>query len=577
MLRRRPPPLLPPYTSILLARLCASRQTSAPAAAVHGSHYPWVAKVVSTVFLLFPSQAAAAARLAVLREAIFIPSVAVLAIRRLGSPKLAVEFFKAARSICCGDSSLAAATYEKMVVRMLCQSGHKGIALEIFERMPRRHPVDCIILECLVNSFAQAGELDTAMGLLRRAPEFGCQVPAYVNNNLMSQLMGRGRVQEVVDFFVGQLGSLYFTPDTCSFNITIKGLLKMGEIDKALEFAKDMDKFHCRPDKFTHNILIDGLCKANRVERGHEILRDILLNRSGEVNVITYTSIISGYCRVGKMMEACCAFDDMVNSGIRPNQVTYNILINGYGKAGDMASAVSMYENMVAQGCSPDVVTFTSLIDGYCRSGQVDDALKIWHGMCEKGVRPNAYTFAVVVNALCKVNRVSEARDLLTEMKGRTDIVPKPFIYNPVLDGFCKAGNIEDANLIFREMVERKCSPDTVTYTVLIIGHCMKGRMSEAIALFDKMGQSGCSPDNITVRSLISCLLKAGMPSEANRIMLSVSGKKLDRDFYSSSSNPIIIIAAGAWLKGQLSCIWILSLYSIFNSPFVPLELGDRN
>ncbi|KAK1402316.1 hypothetical protein POM88_001921 [Heracleum sosnowskyi] len=75
-----------------------------------------------------------------------------------------------------------------------------------------------------------------------------------------------------------------------------------------------------------------------------------------------------------------------------------------------------------------------------------------------------------------------------------------------------------------KEMEEKKCKPDKLTFTILIIGHCMKGRMFEAINMFNKMLAVGCSPDEITIKSLISCLQKAGMPKEAHKIRLAVAG-----------------------------------------------------
>uniref|UniRef100_A0A5B7BL98 Pentatricopeptide repeat-containing protein n=1 Tax=Davidia involucrata TaxID=16924 RepID=A0A5B7BL98_DAVIN len=73
--------------------------------------------------------------------------------------------------------------------------------------------------------------------------------------------------------------------------------------------------------------------------------------------------------------------------------------------------------------------------------------------------------------------------------------------------------------MIVAEMEAKTCNPDKLTFTILIIGHCMKGRMLEAIHIFNKMLAIGCAPDTITINSLISCLLKAGLPNVAFRIM----------------------------------------------------------
>lgn len=86
------------------------------------------------------------------------------------------------------------------------------------------------------------------------------------------------------------------------------------------------------------------------------------------------------------------------------------------------------------------------------------------------------------------------------------------------MDGFCKAGNVDEANIILAEMEEKGCRPDKLTFTILIIGHCMKGRMMEAMRIYNKMLSVGCAPDSITVNSFVSCLLKAGMANEAFHI-----------------------------------------------------------
>nr|TKR98404.1 hypothetical protein D5086_0000203480 [Populus alba] len=173
-------------------------------------------------------------------------------------------------------------------------------------------------------------------------------------------------------------------PDTWTFNILIRGLCRVGGVDRALEFFKDTESFGCLPDVVIYNTLINGLCKANEVQRGCELFKEIQ-SRSD---------------------------------------------------------------------CSPDIVTYTSIILS-------------WSG-----------------EPRLKENRLNEARDFLEQIKN-SSIIPKPFMYNPVIDGFCKAGNVDEGNVILKEMEEKRCDPDKVTFTILIIGHCVKGRMF-------KLHSNGC-------------------------------------------------------------------------------------
>ncbi|KAG6498095.1 pentatricopeptide repeat-containing protein At2g06000-like [Zingiber officinale] len=482
----------------------------------------WIAKIVSTIFRLAPTPAAAEPRLSPLRP-VLSPSVVLAALRRLRDPLSALGLFYLSRSDLGVVHLPQAFTF---LISCLCRSGLQDVALKLFDEMASEgHTVDGSFVEFLANSCIEAGKFDLATGFLAAVSKYGYRLQAYTFNKLLTLLVREERVSDAVLLLRQHLGFQFLSIDTCSFNILIKGLSRVGDMDTALEVFNQMQSFGYVPDIITYNILIDGLCRADQVNNGHKILQKVRSDSASVPNVVTYTSVISGYCKIGKMEEAYQVFDEMIGAGIKPSRITYNVLINGYGKMGNMPSAISLYERMLVCGCPPDVVTFTSLIDGYCRSGLLNDAMKLWDEMNQRELKPNAYTFSVVIHCLCRKNKVGDARNLLKVLNGRRDVVPRAFIYNPVIHGLCKVGNIDEANSVLLEMEERSCTPDKYTYTILIIGHCMKGRMFEAIAIFQKMVNSGCTPDSITVDSLISCLLKAGIPHEINKIKSFASGR----------------------------------------------------
>ncbi|XP_039144848.1 pentatricopeptide repeat-containing protein At2g06000 [Dioscorea cayenensis subsp. rotundata] len=476
----------------------------------------WISKALATLFVVSPSPPAL--YLSSFSQ-VLDASIAFSALRRLSDSESAVNLFRTTQSTL--KVSHFAASY-RVLISILCCAGRLSDALNLFDEMTEKSlSFDGSFLGFLVDSCADSGHLDSALRLVCRASaDFQFCLRAYHVNNLMNRLVAANRAKDAIFLFEEQLSSQGFNPDTCSFNVVIKGLCLLGDVDRAFEIYKKMASFGCVPDTFTHNSLVVGLCRANRIDGGREFLRRIQVDGLFLPNVITYTSLISGYCKLGRMKDALEVFDEMLSLEIKPSRITYNVLIDGYGKVCDMQSANSMYDRMILGGCQPDIVTFTSLIDGYCRCGLISDAMKLWHELVERELQPNAYTFAVVIIAFCKMNRLSEARELLNELNRRKDIVPRAFIYNPVIDGLCKAGKVDEANMTLMEMERKGCSPDKFTYTILIIGHCMKGRMVEAIQLFDRMVTSGCTPDHVTFGSLTSCLLKAAMPDEANRVML---------------------------------------------------------
>lgn len=443
------------------------------------------------------------------------------------NPRLAFSFFQFSRMNLSIIHDFV--TYD-MLLRSFCQKGVFDLAKLVLDRMwLDGYLLDSRLFDFLVMSFANAGKLEIAKELFVAQEELVCRfgydnvgtTSSFVYNNFLNLLVKLNRVNEAVGFFRDRiLRSKCYFPDTCTFNIVLRGVCRVGEIDKAFILFNDMGSFGCKPDVVSYNSLINGLSRIGDVDRACELLRKIKLQNDISPDVVTYTSVISGYCKLGEMEKALSIFDEMLSGGMKPNLVTFNALIDGFGKIGDMNSASNMYKKMLNLGCRPDVVTFTSLVDGHCRMGQVDHGLNFCNEMEARNLPLNVYTFSVIINALCKQNRLDEARGFLSQLKYRKDIVPQPFLYNPVIDGFCKAGNIDEANVIVTEMEEKKCKPDKLTFTILILGHCMKGKMLEAINIFNKMLNVNCAPDNVTIKSLISCLRKAGMPNEAHKIRL---------------------------------------------------------
>ncbi|KAL5215791.1 hypothetical protein ABZP36_007192 [Zizania latifolia] len=481
----------------------------------------WIAKALAAATLLRPHH------LPAFRPLSPSPLAAAAALRLAPCASSALSIFTAMHY-----SPLfippSAHSYQHVIV-LLCKSGRQADALQLFDQMTTHcgYFPDARFLSFLVNSFTCANLLDASAALLSKASQFGCRVEAHAYNKLMSLLIGHGRVHDAVALFERWIHVGVYSPDVWSFNVVIKGVCRVGDVQKALKLVERMNEFGCSPDTVTHNILVDGLCRVNQVDRGRQVLRRLQTDGVFMPNVVTFTSVISGYCKSGKMEDAMAVYNDMVESGMVPNTVTYNVLINGYGKVGDIGSAVAVYQQMMLRRCHPDVVTFSSLIDGYCRCGKLDDALSIWNEMAQHHIQPNVYTFSIVIHSLCKQNRSEEAVGLLNELNMRSDIAPQAFIYNPVIDVLCKCGKVDKANLIRKGMEEKGCLPDKYTYTSLIIGYCMKSRISEAITFLHKMVETGCSPDNITINCFISCLLKAGMPNEVDHVMFLASGGAL--------------------------------------------------
>ena len=69
----------------------------------------------------------------------------------------------------------------------------------------------------------------------------------------------------------------------------------------------------------------------------------------------------------GQMEKAMRAARDMMNLGIEPDVITFNTLIKGWCKVEKMSVAMHVTKVMLTMGLYPDQWTYQTLIEGYCK------------------------------------------------------------------------------------------------------------------------------------------------------------------------------------------------------------------
>ncbi|CAA2997593.1 pentatricopeptide repeat-containing At4g11690-like [Olea europaea subsp. europaea] len=256
---------------------------------------------------------------------------------------------------------------------------------------------------------------------------------------------------------------------------------------------------------FSYNALLGVLVKANRVDLAWGYFGQIVKEGVVVPDVSTYTIMIKGLCKVGRLDDAWKLFDEMP---LQRNMVTCNTIIDGFCKKGFVENAKIIVEEMVqSETCLPDVVTFTTLIDGYCKKGEVENAMKYFDEMVKRGsCAPNLLTYNDLINGLCLKGNLDEARRMMTRMRlsGVRDNVAT---CTSLLRGYCIAGRSNEAIQFFKEMVNLGMSLDGKSYAIVVNEYCKLRRPDEGFALLREMRARGINSSvasfNAVLRSLV--------------------------------------------------------------------------
>ncbi|KAM1362513.1 hypothetical protein ACFX13_028166 [Malus domestica] len=313
-------------------------------------------------------------------------------------------------------------------------------------------------------------------------------------------------------------------------------------VKKAVEVLDEMPKYGCEPDEYVFGCLLDALCKNGSVKDAASLFEDMRVRFTPSIK--HFTSLLYGWCREGKLMEAKFVLVQMREAGFEPDIVVYNTLLSGYSQAGKMVDASELLKEMRRKGCEPnaasyttviqvlcsrekmeeamrvfvemqrsgceaDVVTYTTLISGFCKWGKIERSYEILDGMIQKGFSPNQMTYMYIMLAHEKKEELEECVELMEEMR-KIGCSPDLGIYNTVIRLACKLGEVKEGVRLWNEMEAAGFSPGLDTFVIMIHGFLGQGCLIDACDYFKEMVGRGLlsGPQYGTLKELMNALLR---------------------------------------------------------------------
>nr|DAD29277.1 TPA_asm: hypothetical protein HUJ06_030745 [Nelumbo nucifera] len=330
------------------------------------------------------------------------------------------------------------------------------------------------------------------------------------------------------------------TSDT--FVVLMRRFASARMVQKAIEVLDEMPKYGCEPDEHVFGCLLDALCKNGSVKEAASLFEDMRIQFTPTLK--HFTSLLYGWCREGKLMEAKYILVQMREAGFEPDIVVYNNLLSGYALAGKMLDAFDLLQEMKSKGCNPnptsytiliqalcskekmeeamrvfvemqrnscvaDVVTYTTLISGFCKWGKINKAYELLDSMIRQGCTPNQMTYLHILLAHEKKEELEECMELVDEMR-KFGCIPDLSIYNTVIRLACKLGEVKEGVKAWNDMEASGFSPGVDTFIIMINGFLGQGCLVETCGYFKEMVGRGLLsvPQYGTLKALLNALLR---------------------------------------------------------------------
>ena len=203
--------------------------------------------------------------------------------------------------------------------------------------------------------------------------------------------------------------------------------------------------------------------------------------------------MISGLALSG---ELALAEEYFLRAPEKDSVILRTAMISGYMAAGKHPEAQFLFNSMKVKNS----VTWNAMISGYINNQKPEIAMQIF----SLATREKILNSSTLSSALLGCSRLS-CLDLGTQIHQivtKLPLIRDPSVSTSLVSMYCKCGELPSACRLFEQMPLR----DIVSWNAMISGHALYGDAVKALNLFDKMLERKISPNSITfVGALAAC------------------------------------------------------------------------
>ncbi|KAJ4834911.1 hypothetical protein Tsubulata_032565, partial [Turnera subulata] len=384
-------------------------------------------------------------------------------------------------------------------------------------------------------------KIDDALRLLESLRLRGYRPDSLNISSIIHALCDAGRFAEAHRRFAISLASSP-VPDERTCNVLLARLLDSRTPFSTLNvLCRLVDvKPEFVPSLVNYNRLIDQFCLVSgQPGVGHRLVYD-MMGRGHCPSVVTYTTLVNGYCWVGEMGDAFKLFDEMREpGGVAPNSLTWSLLIRGVLRKRDLERGKvlmsELWERMKSErDRSVNNAAFANLVDCLCSEGFFNEVFVIAEDMPQGDSVSEEFSYGVMIDSLCRAGRCHGASRVVYIMRKR-GLIPSLVSYNSIVHGLCNEGGCMRAHQLLMEGIEFGYSPSEYTYKALVEAlcqamdlnkasdalQCMLNRegvdRTRAMEVFNRMITEGVAANSTTYTTILEGLCESGQLDEAKK------------------------------------------------------------
>ncbi|KAF6167247.1 hypothetical protein GIB67_043108 [Kingdonia uniflora] len=354
----------------------------------------------------------------------------------------------------------------------------------------------------LLKAFNRGIALDCGKELHCHIVKLGFESNVSVQNALIHTYSIRGEIDSARGIF-----NKSCKRDVVSWNAMISGYNRSKRFEESRKLFNKMEREKVHPTPVTLVSMLSACAKLKDLEIGkkvHQYVKDGKIKAS----LILENALIDMYAACEQMEVVLGLFENMKVRDV----ITWTTMITGFINLGQLERAQEYFDQMPER----DYVSWTAMTDGYLKANRFKEALQIFREMQAAKIRPDEFTIVSVLTACAQLGAL-EVGEWIRIYIDKNNIKRDVFVGNALIDMYSKCGDVERALEVFDGMPRR----DKFTWTSMIVGLAVNGHGEEALDQFSKMLIASVEPDEVTYIGVLCACTHVGMVDKG-------------RDFFSS-------------------------------------------
>ncbi|KAK6146299.1 hypothetical protein DH2020_020168 [Rehmannia glutinosa] len=328
---------------------------------------------------------------------------------------------------------------------------------------------DLFVMNSLVDLYCKCGDIDSAVIAFRKMP--------YRNivswNSLLSGFVHNENHAEALTLFTSMRKSGVDADEVTLVNLLIICKV-LGDLHQCKLIHARVIRRGFQWNDLVMNSLIDAYAKCNQIN-----LSWILFSQIKRPDIVTWSTMISGFTHCGMPDEAIFVYREMQRSLENPNPVTLLNLLEACALSAEIARSKWAHGVAIRMGLASDAVVGTAILDMYSKCGAIEASRRAFDQISVK----NIVSWSAIIAAYGLNGFPHEALALLSEMEV-LGLKPNPVTILSVLSACCHGGLVEEGLSVFKDLANKHGAELKLAhYSCLVDLLARAGNLDDALGL----------------------------------------------------------------------------------------------